>query len=690
MKKYITKNWAFDPSRRLLSKSGEKSILLPNNVASLLTLLCQNTDQLLDRYTIIDQIWDGNLTVGERGLRQIIWKLRNYLPDDENGEPAVINVTRKGYKLRDEVTISNLRLPKKTFSRYKQLVTLAISITVAWLLASQLYNKKVVTSLIEVTPVTTRGGFEVSPAVSPDNQVMLYSVKSDGEFNIYHKELEKQNITDKVFLQMQGDQAGMAWNKTGDKIAFLSSTQQPSVYSINIYDKTTETSTVVAEQYAPNISHGPYGLAWSPTQDTLAYTGIVPEENKSALFLYNYLSQEKQQLTQPDFIDMHPSWSPDGQSISFLKLINPELSGLYSIDIVTGKTQAITQSNIKIYGHIWLDDNYILYSAYDNGYFYPYVVELASLQSRRINIYGNFIFPSSSNADIYYTRSTIEHQIQQYKLFNNEIILEETINSTGENRMPVIHELTDQLVFISERSGFRELWYRSNQNAELTQLTHSKSVVSHPSFSMSGQKVLYRRYNPDSGNNEVQVYNFQQKKYTEIPVTNVLYSVFAGQDRYIAYITMNNSGRELWLYDLEQGTQNLLTKEIWTILGSDKDNATLFLVKSGQIHTYDLTTMETKPLKIQPKFQGRGYIQGSVLLHLVRNDQGNELIEHNLYSGEQKNWGLLSKTQFNSISDFSLNRHTKQIYLNIISKQESDIYKLPRKDLQAQIKHLFN
>ncbi len=690
MTKYVAKEWVFDSTTRTLKTTRSKSEVLPNKVSLLLELLCEHSGDCLDRYIIMEKIWGDNLTVADRGLRQVIWELRRHLPVGDDDEKPIINVPRKGYMLRDEVTLSKVSVTGNVLAYYKQFTVLLLVTAAVWYLTNYFSNGKLERSILEAEPVTVQSGYEDSPVVTPDGTGLLYSAKHNGQFEIYYKELNAPELADKLFLQHAGDQGGMAWNQSGNKLAYLSTTEQAGITAVSIYDDNLGTSTKIADQYAPVISQVPYGLAWSPVNDVLAYTGVTGQQNKSALFLYDVTKQQHSQLTNPEFIDMHPSWSPDGQTVTFLRLLSPELSGLFSVNVATGAITDLTKSNVKIYGHLWLDKQYILYSAYDTGHFYPNIINTKNYQSEQLSIHGNFKFPTASEKEIFYSHSVYEQNIQQYHFASGQMKLVDVIDSAGINRDPFVHDATGRLVFLSERTGSRELWYREHESSEPVQLTRAETTVGFPSFSESGDKVIYRQHNPESSSDEVHIFDLNGMRVTELGITGALHGVFAGDDRYIVYLMVGQDERELWLYDLLDHSQVLLTKGIWTILGSNQNKQRVYLVKSGEIVAYSLIDSQLETISKQPNVQEPIVIKGDVLYHFVANEQGVQLVGFNLENSEEQVLLSMDKILFNNIQRFTVNPQSGQLYLDVASKQESDIYKFSRNQLQEEIDRLFD
>jgi len=93
---YTIGHYTFDFNRQLLSIRG-KELKLTSKEASLLKLLCINANQVLDRSTALNQIWNDDSYFNARSMDVYIVKLRKYLKGDPKVE--LLNVHGVGFKL---------------------------------------------------------------------------------------------------------------------------------------------------------------------------------------------------------------------------------------------------------------------------------------------------------------------------------------------------------------------------------------------------------------------------------------------------------------------------------------------------------------------------------------------------------------------------------------------------------------
>ena len=89
-------SYTFDYARQILKKEGFEQ-KLTSKEAQLLKMLCDRTNDVLDRSEALNKIWLDDNYFNARSMDVYIAKLRKYLKDDPNVE--LLNVHGRGFKL---------------------------------------------------------------------------------------------------------------------------------------------------------------------------------------------------------------------------------------------------------------------------------------------------------------------------------------------------------------------------------------------------------------------------------------------------------------------------------------------------------------------------------------------------------------------------------------------------------------
>lgn len=88
--------YVFDPLKQELNYHGEVK-KLTSRESELLTILCSNKNQLVERDVILKRLWGDDSYFNARSMDVFITKIRKYLSEDSDIE--IINVRGKGYKI---------------------------------------------------------------------------------------------------------------------------------------------------------------------------------------------------------------------------------------------------------------------------------------------------------------------------------------------------------------------------------------------------------------------------------------------------------------------------------------------------------------------------------------------------------------------------------------------------------------
>ena len=158
------------------------------------------------------------------------------------------------------------------------------------------------------------GAFDRNPSWSPDcNQIAYWSDKS-GEYEIYLQNARKDEPARKLTNRNLGFGYTLYWSPDSKKIAFIDEKND-----ISIIDATTG-SVKIADNYRWNYGHGgrfSYPISWSPDSKWIAYaTG--QDNSNDAIFLYNVMDGQAQQVTRGFYSDSNPVFSHDGKYLFFL------------------------------------------------------------------------------------------------------------------------------------------------------------------------------------------------------------------------------------------------------------------------------------------------------------------------------------------------------------------------------------
>ncbi|MGB0428725.1 MAG: response regulator transcription factor [Flavobacteriales bacterium] len=93
---YEIGNFLYDKDYKLL-KIGEKEQKLTDKEADIMTYLCRNLNEVVDRSKLLIEVWENDSFFNSRSLDVYVTKIRKYLKEDPDVE--LLTIRGKGFKL---------------------------------------------------------------------------------------------------------------------------------------------------------------------------------------------------------------------------------------------------------------------------------------------------------------------------------------------------------------------------------------------------------------------------------------------------------------------------------------------------------------------------------------------------------------------------------------------------------------
>jgi Tol biopolymer transport system component len=199
------------------------------------------------------------------------------------------------------------------------------------------------------------GNMNVAPAISPDGKYLAFLSEKD-LFGIdlfladaktgkiirkLSSQISNSHIDDFNFLESAG-----AWSPDSKQFAFsIFSKGRNQLLIIDVQNGSTvlRTGMEKVEQFG--------NLTWSPNGKDIAFSGMI--EGQSDIFSYNLDTKQVSQITNDEYSDYAPSYSPDGKKVVFssdraaMQAGNYDATHPLNISIYDIETKAV--SNLPIF-----------------------------------------------------------------------------------------------------------------------------------------------------------------------------------------------------------------------------------------------------------------------------------------------------------------------------------------------------
>lgn len=351
-------------------------------------------------------------------------------------------------------------------------------------------------SVVKITPFSGLSGRENQPAFSPDGKQIAFTWnggEKGSNADIYIKLIgvgEPVRLTDN-----SADEVSPAFAPDGKTIAFVRVlSTHDEVFLIPALGGAERKICDLRRSFS-TISFSPDGLYLAVHDDK--------GEGRAGIFLVNVETGEKKRLTIPqDFVaDYQPAFSPDGQSIAFIRNFYQNVHEIFTVPVTGGEPKQQTFDKVWIGGIAWsADGGRIFFTSQRkyNGRINLWQIAVSGNdQPEVIAISGDRLGSVAVSPDkkviafveeLYHTN--IWH-IESSKVPEKKALHKFAPSSFSDNS-PNISPDGRQVVFASDRTGKYEIWIADADGSNVRQLTDiKKSMAGSPRFSPDGKLIVF-------------------------------------------------------------------------------------------------------------------------------------------------------------------------------------------------------
>jgi len=393
-------------------------------------------------------------------------------------------------------------------------------------------------------PLTDQPGTEFFPSFAPDGKSFVYASNVNGNFDLFSQRVGGKNPT-LLTKDSNADDTQPALSPDGDRIAFRSDRVPAGIYVME----------ATGENLRP-VTAGGFHPSWSPDGKEIVFSEkgftapSVRNTIPSKLWIVNVETGAKRLLTDRDA--MQPVWSPNGARIAFWFM--PPGVGRSDIAIIPrdgGEPVVITKGASTNWNPVWSPDGKYLYFVSDrSGNMNFWRVAMDEESGKVLSEPEAVVTPSTFSSHLNFSRdgkrmiyvqTNNQSNIQAAEFdVNKEKIIGEPFWITRGDRQIVRPELSSdgkqfvmrvprrtqddivilsrdgnnprdltndkffdryprwspdgrKVAFVSDRSGFYEIWMINADGTNLRQVTfRNLEGTSFPLFSPDGGQLLFR------------------------------------------------------------------------------------------------------------------------------------------------------------------------------------------------------
>jgi Tol biopolymer transport system component/serine/threonine protein kinase len=355
---------------------------------------------------------------------------------------------------------------------------------------------------LRAVPLTAYPGYERSPSISPDGRQVAFSWNGaeQDNFHIYVKLIGPGRPL--PLTSGRADDEAPSWSPDGLSIAFLRRKGDTAKVMVvpALGGAEREISEVATLPVSTNIGYY-LSTTWSP-DSRWVLTSARTSAGTAALWLLSVDSEEKRQLTTPPSVgygDGHPSFSPDGQTLAFVRYRALQSGDIYVLPLASnlagnGEPRRLTNENRLILGTAWTaDGGGIVFSSNRDGTQALWQIALSGSSPRRLSVGQNGVLPAISpraNRLVYGESINFNSNIWQVDLQDRNHLAVQLQGSTRAEYNPCYSPDGQRIAFESSRSGNVEVWVSDVDGSNATQLVDTGRSGS-PTWSPDSQRIAF-------------------------------------------------------------------------------------------------------------------------------------------------------------------------------------------------------
>lgn len=392
---------------------------------------------------------------------------------DENGRPARINSHSPGFSHR--------------WTAVGTAVLIAATAVVAALLWMGAGRSEVP---LRFVPLASLSGEELDPALSPDGGFVAFSYhEGQDSFDLY---VRKVGAGEPVRLtHTPGNERFPQWSPDSSRIAFFRGADS----GIWVMNATGGGQRKIGTLKNPR-GIGP--MAWSSADDNLIVADAEDNQGTTSLYALHLADGSKTRLTFPpgDILgDANPAISPNGDWLAFTRQNLWRVQDVWVMRRRGWEPSRITSDRRDITGLTWLDDRNLLFLS-DRGGPSPAIWKVAAgggspRPIAYLPAHSRTLSVSPRARRIVYGQRAVRSSVWRYAVNSGQNEPDRLITSNAIQAHPQYSPDGSSIAFMSDRSGFMEIWAARSDGAQPRQLTDLRGVGGAPRWSPDGRRIAF-------------------------------------------------------------------------------------------------------------------------------------------------------------------------------------------------------
>jgi len=497
-----------------------------------LCYLAEHYPRVIPREELIENVWGGNAYVGEKALTNAIWHLRQNLKGADADNEVIETIRKVGYRLLIEPELvkqdttrqrSQQESSISKTERIKQYSAIAVFFLLLFWLTFHFINDTQKTQQHHITQITTEPGAELFASPSPDGRYVVYKwLIADKAANLYLHDTQQPELAAKQ-LTFNRDVKGLSvWSNDGQFLFYTRKNEQNKYCEVVRLKVSSNQEKKIAD--CP-LNGGYSYIDISPDDTRLAYRSYSEPADENGIYFISLTEKNAKPYrfscaNNCGYEDRDFAFSPDGKSIAVTRRVNRFNENIYLVNIATLAAEQLTFNEEDIVGLTWHPQGKkLIFGTQRADVRNGYVLELSNKTLTPLNIDG-FSYPAyaKKSGQLYYQQRDEKYHIASLQV-NQDIATSPfpVIQSDFNHHYPDYSAVTNKIVYVSNESGYYELWSANTNGSERKQLTNLKKTIRYPKWSHDGTRVAFLAPVEDNSGDKIYILDVNSLNISIVP-----------------------------------------------------------------------------------------------------------------------------------------------------------------------------
>lgn len=585
-------DWLVEPLLLRMSRNGTVKKIEPQ-LMLVLHQLASNPGEVVTKEHLKETAW-RDVIVTENVLTRAISSLRKVLEDDRSNPKYIETISKTGYRLIATVEQTETSKTKEIIiaGRRKKPIILAISIILVII-----FSVFAASSILRPIPaekhyhplgLANYSNAEYWPAISPDGKFVAYGWKgvANDNWDIYAKLIGTEKIlriTDNEAAELRAK-----WSADGNYIYYIRYEKEGNT----IYKKSVFGEAEIRILSTPKYSFGDFDI--SADEKWISFNDREDEFSPLRLKLISLETGVEKWLTAPKKGfngDIHPTFSPDGKQVGFIREKNSASMKLWVYDLDSEKTEPITSEHLSINGFDWSKDGKgFVYGSDKSGLYKLWEVSLHSKKSSMIPA-GDYqmVMPRvAQTGRVIYAKMKDNVNIWAYNLENKTAEIWRSTNDLNLN--PVFSPNGKKVCFTENKNHNFQIWVSDLDGTNAIPITNFiGEYLNTPRWSSDSKSIIFQGFL----NGQADIYKVNALGGVPENLTNSSaddHTPFLSQSNKIYFSSNRSDEWGIWRMDIDGSNMEQIIEGNVYAPQLNLDETTIYFCKKGEmgLWAYDL------------------------------------------------------------------------------------------------------